>query len=456
MIYFCRDIMESRRSTEVPILFKAVLNEILEKSNLKLAIHSIQNIGRNHKPAFIASVEIKDGDKKKKFYGTENSTKKGAEKEVAMMVIKHLNDQSESANVKADHEKLREDYEKLLAENEELKKQLKNAITPSEKSTDMLSEDLNTDFPRTTASVSSFFSDGEISIANNTNSYKATMNCDMSTFCHLLPNNDNVHYWYKFALEHKSSHLLRILGKARVGDDQIILFSQPVDQNFEDWMQHNLLINQDNHLTPSFTALLLDMLKGINYFHGELKHAHGEICGKNIYVIDGRAKFANVVDIDFKKSYIDDINSFCKMVKSPFEAKNIPLPLELKYLLSSLKKPNGLCNSVNHPVLLNSYGRAMYRHMALRETRHMKNYGNFNQDMIAAYPKEKNKNRNLNFSWIKKVMDGKKSYSSVLYYDPSKKDGQGQQIQYNNSPEKFLRFSRNIQQHVDVKISIHY
>ena len=59
------------------------------------------------------------------------------------------------------------------------------------------------------------------------------------------------------------------------------------------------------------------------------------------FVIDGRAKFANVVDINFKKSYVDDINSFCKMVESPFKAKNIPLPLELEYLLSSLKKPNG-------------------------------------------------------------------------------------------------------------------
>ncbi|CAL5323080.1 unnamed protein product [Camellia sinensis] len=127
------------------------------------------------------------------------------------------------------------------------------------------------------------------------------MNCDMSTFCHLLPNNDNVHYWYKFASEHKSSHLLSILGKAHVGDDQIILFSQPVDQNFEDWMQHNLLINLDNHLTPSFRAFLLGMLKGINYLHSELKHAHGEICGENIYVIDGRAKFVDVVDINLKE-----------------------------------------------------------------------------------------------------------------------------------------------------------
>ncbi|GMP61937.1 hypothetical protein CsSME_00024217 [Camellia sinensis var. sinensis] len=149
-----------------------------------------------------------------------------------MMVIKHLNDQSELANVKADHEKLREDYDKLSAECEKLKKQLKNAITESEKSTDMLSEDLNTDLPRTIVSVSSFFSDSKICIVNNTNSYKA--NCDMSTFCHLLPNNDNAHYWYKFASEHKSSHLLSILGKAHVGDDEIILFSQPVDQNFED------------------------------------------------------------------------------------------------------------------------------------------------------------------------------------------------------------------------------
>ncbi|XP_028118455.1 uncharacterized protein LOC114316008 isoform X1 [Camellia sinensis] len=167
------------------------------------------------------------------------------------------------------------------------------------------------------------------------------MNCDMPTFCHLLPINDNVHYWYKFASEHKSSHLLSILGKAHVGDDQIILFSQPVDQNFEDWMQHNLLINLDNHLTPSFRAFLLGMLKGINYLHSKLKHAHGEICGENIYVIDGRAKFVDVVDINLKKSYVDDINRFCKMVESPFKAKNIPLPLELEYLLSSLKKLNG-------------------------------------------------------------------------------------------------------------------
>ncbi|XP_028126454.1 uncharacterized protein LOC114323166 [Camellia sinensis] len=193
----------------------------------------------------------------------------------------------------------------------------------------MLFEDLNIDLSRTIVSVSSFFSNDEIRIVNNTNSYEATMNCDMSTFCHLLPNNDNVHYWCKFASEHKSSHLLRILGKAYVGDDQIILFFQPVDQNFEDLTQHNLLINLDNHLTPSFTALLLDMLKGINYFHSVLKHAHGKICGENIYVIDGRAKFANVVDINFKKSYVDDINSFCKMVESPFKAKNIPPPLEL-------------------------------------------------------------------------------------------------------------------------------
>ena len=126
MICFCKDIMESRRYTKVNILFKVVLKEILEKFNLKLAIHSIEKIGCNHKPAFIASV-----DKKKKFYGKENSTKQGAEKEVAMMVIKHLNDQSELANVKADHERLREDYDKLLA----MKKQLKNAITQSEKST---------------------------------------------------------------------------------------------------------------------------------------------------------------------------------------------------------------------------------------------------------------------------------------------------------------------------------
>ncbi|KAI8020918.1 hypothetical protein LOK49_LG03G02571 [Camellia lanceoleosa] len=62
-----------------------------------------------------------------------------------------------------------------------------------------------------------------------------------------------------------------------------------------DWTQHNLLINLDNHLTPSFRALLLDMLKRINYLHSELKHAHGKICGENIYVIDGRAKFADVL-----------------------------------------------------------------------------------------------------------------------------------------------------------------
>ncbi|KAL7238604.1 hypothetical protein ACSBR2_004656 [Camellia fascicularis] len=48
-----------------------------------------------------------------------------------MMVIKHLNDQSELANVKANHERLREDYDKLSA----VKKQLKNTITQSEKST---------------------------------------------------------------------------------------------------------------------------------------------------------------------------------------------------------------------------------------------------------------------------------------------------------------------------------
>ena len=125
------------------------------------------------------------------------------------------------------------------------------------KFTDMLSEDLNTDLPTTIASVSSFISNGKICIVNNTNSYDATMNCDMSTFCHLLPNNDNVHYWCKFASDHISSHMLRILGKAHVGDDQIILFSQLVDQNSEDLTQHNLLINLDNHLTPSFTALLL-------------------------------------------------------------------------------------------------------------------------------------------------------------------------------------------------------
>ncbi|KAI8023789.1 hypothetical protein LOK49_LG03G02568 [Camellia lanceoleosa] len=140
--------MESRRYTKVNILFKAVLKEILEKFNLKLAIHSIEKIGRNHKPAFIASV-----DKKKKFYGTENSTKQGAKKEVAMMGIKRLNNQSELANVKADNKKLHKDYDKLSAENEELKKQLKNAITQSEKSTDMLSEDLNTDLPRIIASA---------------------------------------------------------------------------------------------------------------------------------------------------------------------------------------------------------------------------------------------------------------------------------------------------------------
>ncbi|KAI8023791.1 hypothetical protein LOK49_LG03G02566 [Camellia lanceoleosa] len=139
-LYYCKYFVQSHSQ------------RILEKFNLKLAIHSIENIGRNHKPAFISSA-----DKKTKFYGKENSTKQGAKKEVAMMVIKH---QSELANVKADHERLRKDYDKLSA----VKKQLKNAITQSEKSTDMLSEDLNTDLPRTIASISSFISNGATSI----------------------------------------------------------------------------------------------------------------------------------------------------------------------------------------------------------------------------------------------------------------------------------------------------
>ena len=54
----------------------------------------------------------------------------------------------------------------------------------------------------------------------------------------------------------------------------------------------------------------------------------------------------------------------------------------------------------------------------------MKNYGNFNQAMIAAFPKEKKKqNKNLNFSWIQKVTNGKESYSSLLYYDSSQQGG---------------------------------
>ncbi|XP_028069318.1 uncharacterized protein LOC114271868 [Camellia sinensis] len=136
--------------------------------------------------------------------------------------------------------------------------------------------------------------------------------------------------------------------------------------------------------------------------------------------------------------------AFCKMVRSSFKAKNIPLPLELQYLLSSLIKPNGLFNSVNHPVLLNAYGRAMYKHMALTRIYPLRNYGKFNQTMIAKYPIEKKQGRILNFSWIEKVMDGKQSYSSVLYYDASQQHGPSQQIRYDDSPLGFLRFSRNV------------
>lgn len=77
------------------------------------------------------------------------------------------------------------------------------------------------------------------------------------------------------------------------------------------------------------------------YFHTSFKRAHGEIAADNIYIIRGirgRVKFANVVDIrSYKnKSFGDDVNKFCAMVRRLFIGEDIPL--ELNQLCHSLRE----------------------------------------------------------------------------------------------------------------------
>ena len=82
--------MESEGHVVVTAQFKVILKEILEKLRLPTAIYECEKHGQDHQPCFVAKVKFVDEFEEHEQYRFKAYTKKEAKNEVALHIIRHL------------------------------------------------------------------------------------------------------------------------------------------------------------------------------------------------------------------------------------------------------------------------------------------------------------------------------------------------------------------------------
>ncbi|RWR93230.1 hypothetical protein CKAN_02246900 [Cinnamomum micranthum f. kanehirae] len=250
-------------------------------------------------------------------------------------------------------------------------------------------------------------------------------------------------------MRNQSPYILKVFGKCnydvdRHGNKREILFAEAVEDTLETWANKNLLLepNYPERLSLRFIGILLDILHGIIHFHLKLKRPHGEICSGNIYIVDGKAKLAHVVDRFDQNSFVDDINKFCFMVRHLFAKDGLATPLELDQLCNSLRlyKADGyLRNSVNHPVLLTPKERGEVRHLA--------------HSLICESPNEVKIGKSL----VRELQNASRKFHGAIQGphwigNVSEQEFLGtlnfQNPPYRDIPLDFIRYCRNVGEHV--------
>ena len=82
--------MESEGHVVVTAQFKIILKEILKKLRLPAAVYECEKHSLDHQLCFVAKVKFTDEFGKHEQYGSKTYTKKEAENEAALRVIRHL------------------------------------------------------------------------------------------------------------------------------------------------------------------------------------------------------------------------------------------------------------------------------------------------------------------------------------------------------------------------------
>ncbi|CAL5391498.1 unnamed protein product [Camellia sinensis] len=187
----------------------------------------------------------------------------------------------------------------------------------------------------------------QIEDSNMYTGYIGSTQSSIKVVYHLESQSKDLQWWYEFATSHCSLYLLRVIGKYQssfVGKE--LLFTEVVEGTLHDWVKKNLLVDFEYPERPSKPF--------IGILGCTLRQPHGEICANNVYLVNGNAKLGKALNPEwYKKTFGDDIDKFCGMVKSLFKSEGSKLPFGLDHL--------HLMNAINHPIKLTPDARCEYR-----------------------------------------------------------------------------------------------
>ncbi|KAI8011730.1 hypothetical protein LOK49_LG06G00395 [Camellia lanceoleosa] len=237
------------------------------------------------------------------------------------------------------------------------------------------------------------FSEGkQIEDSNMYTGYIGSTQSSIKVVYHLESQSKDLQWWYEFAMSHCNPYLLRVIGKCQsssVGKE--LLFTELVEGTLDDWVKKNPFIDSEypERLSKPFIGILGDILNGIIYFRCTLRQPHGEICANNVYLVNGNAKLGKALNPEwYKKTFGDDIEKFCGMVR---------------YLM----------NAINHPIMLTPDTRCEYRLVAYSLVKHHQNC----QLLIMVNRKlgqELSPKKNSLWSWMERIHG--KVFESILHH----------------------------------------
>ncbi|KAF5949399.1 hypothetical protein HYC85_011392 [Camellia sinensis] len=266
------------------------------------------------------------------------------------------------------------------------------------------------------------FSEGkQIEGSNMYTGYIGSIQSNIKVVYHLESQSKDLQWWYEFAMSHCSPYLLRVIGKCQsssVGKE--LLFTELVEGTLHDWVKKNPLIDSEypERLSKPFIGILGDILNGIIYFRCTLRQPHGEICANNVYLVNGNAKLGKALNPKwYEKTFGDDINKFCGMVRSLFKSKGSKLPFGLdhlcRYLQKYIKFEKHLMNAINHPIMLTPDARCEYRLVAYSLVKHHQNC-QLEIMVNKRLGQELSPKKNSRWSWMERIHG--KEFETILHY----------------------------------------